>query len=88
MVIVEKPRCPGQPVNCCSVMNSNNRERPVMTSGITIGDEIIPENKVRPLNRPNRASASPDMVPRIVAMLADVTAILTLRSRASRTCSF
>ena len=59
-----------------------------MTSGMTMGDVIIPENSVRPLNRPKRARTKPDMVPRSVARVADVTAILRLNKRASIICSF
>jgi hypothetical protein len=58
-----------------------------MTSGMTIGDEIIPEKSVRPLNLPKRARTRPDIVPRTVANVAEVIAIFTLRNRASRICS-
>ena len=85
--MVVKPRCPGQPVSCCSVTNNSSSDRPVMTSGITIGEVIIPENKVLPLKRRKRASASPAIVPSSVASVADVKAMRRLRSRASRTWS-
>ena len=60
MVIVEKPRCAGPARSAVAgVTNSNSSDRPVMTSGMTIGEVIMPENRVLPLKRPKRASTSP-----------------------------
>ncbi len=59
-----------------------------MTSGMTMGEVIIPENRVLPLNRPKRASTSPAIVPRIVAMVAELNAMRRLSNAASSTCSF
>ena len=86
--MVENPRCDGQPVSCCRLTNKSSNDRPVITSGMTIGDVIMPENSVRPRKRPNRASARPAIVPSIVASVADVTAMRRLSQVASSTCSF
>ena len=86
-MIVAKPRCPGQPINCCRLTNNSNNDKPVMTSGMTSGAVIIPENTVRPRKRPKRHSARPAIAPRTVAKVADVTAMRRLKNAASSTCS-
>ena len=53
---------------------SSSSDRPVITSGITIGAVTRPVNSVRPAKRPCRASASADTVPRPVASTADSAA--------------
>ncbi len=75
MVMVVTPRPCGQPNSCSSATNNTSNDRPVITSGITSGAVVMPENKVRPLNLPNRASASPASVPRITAPVALTAAI-------------
>ena len=87
MVMVEKPRCAGQPIHSFSVMNSSSSERPVITSGITSGALSMPPKSVRPRNRPNRTMASPARVPRSVAKVAFTTAILRLSHTAAQTSS-
>ncbi len=85
-VIVVKPRWPGQPIHSAIRMNSMSDEMPVMTSGMISGPVTRPENSSRPRNRRNRASAMPAMVPRIVAMVAETSAIFSERISAAQTC--
>jgi hypothetical protein len=87
-VTVVAPRPVGYPISVSRLTNSNNSERPVMTSGMMSGAEIMPENKVRPLKRPSRASVRPASVPRSVAKLAETTAICRDRSVPLITWSF
>ena len=61
-------------------------EMPVITSGITRGAVTMPENRSRPRNLGNRASASPAIVPRMVATVAEISAICTDRISAAPTC--
>ena len=87
MVMVEKPRFDGQPIQSLRVMNSSSSERPVITSGITSGALSMPPNSVRPRNRPNRTMAIPARVPSIVAKVAFTTAIRRLSQTAAQTSS-
>jgi hypothetical protein len=59
-----------------------------MTSGITSGANIIPENKVRPGNRPKRTSVMAASVPSTVATVADITATRIVTHAASLSPSF
>ena len=67
-------------------MNSISDEMPVMTSGMTRGAVTRPENSTRPRNRLKRASAIPAIVPRIVAKVADRSAIFSDRIAALMIC--
>ena len=58
-----------------------------MTSGITSGAVARPVRSGRPRKRPKRASARPASVPRIVAPVAFIAAILKDSQAASRICS-
>ena len=87
-VTVLAPRPLGQPISVSRLTKSIRSDRPVITSGMMSGAEIMPENRVRPLNRPSRASVSPASVPRMVANVADTTAMRSDRSAASITWSF
>ena len=55
-----------------------------MTSGITSGAVVIPDNNVRPLNGPNRASTKPASVPSTTAPVAETAATLIDNQAASR----
>ena len=68
-------------------MNNSSSDRPVMTSGMTSGADIMPLNSSRPLNWPKRTSASPASVPSSIAKVAFTAAILRLRATASQTSS-
>jgi hypothetical protein len=59
-----------------------------MTSGMIRGAETSPENSVRPPKRRKRASAMPAIVPRMVARVALIRAILSERRAAAMTWSF
>ncbi len=87
IVIVIAPRASGQPITACILTNNSSKDRPVITSGITSGATIMPVNRVRPANRPTRASASAASAPSTVAALALITAMRTLSSAASITWS-
>ena len=52
MVIVVSPRRAGQPIICSSETNSSSRDRPRMTSGITIGARIEPAKDHTPAKAP------------------------------------
>ncbi len=82
-VMVVKPRWPGQPIQSAIRMNSISDEMPVITSGITRGAVTMPVNRTRPRKRVKRASAMPAIVPRMVAMVAEIRAIWTDSSRAA-----
>ena len=84
-MIVPMPRC-GQPVSCCSDTNSSSDDRPSITSGITIGAELIRLRTPRPGKRPKRDSAMPLAVPSATAAVAATAAISRLRPSASRIC--
>jgi hypothetical protein len=70
------------------VTNSSSSDRPVITSGITSGAVVSPENSVRPLNGPNRASAMPASVPSATAIVAEIAATRRLSHAALRIWSF
>ena len=78
MVMVPAPRDIGQPINSCRLTNINNSDRPVITSGMTRGAAIRPVNMNRPRYRPIWVSAIPAIVPKMVAKVALVAAILRL----------
>src|SRR5574343_901397 len=85
--MVKKPRSVGTPINCCSEMNSSSMDRPVMTSGITIGAVIMPANSVLPGKRLKRASTKPAIVPRMTAAVALASAIWIESFTADMICS-
>src|SRR5580658_1420956 len=87
-VIVSAPDPLGQPMSCSSATNINKRERPVITSGITIGAVVIPDSNVRPRKGPKRASATPVSVPRITAPVAETRAIRIDSHAAPMICPF
>jgi stage V sporulation protein SpoVS len=87
-VTVVKPREEGQPTYCAIKIKKISEEIPVITSGITKGAVTRPENKVRPRNLVNRAKAMPAIVPKIVAMVEDNSAISSDSHRALPTCAF
>ena len=87
-VTVVKPRALGQPIHCAIKMNIISDEIPVITSGMINGAVTRPENKTRPRNLRNRAKAMPAMVPRMVAIVEDSTAICSDRIRAATTFLF
>ena len=68
---------PGAPAAPADQAASSNRDRPVMTSGMTSGAVVMPVNSVRPLNRRKRESAKPASVPRMTAKVALIAAILS-----------
>ena len=84
MVMVVTPRPRGQPTASSSATNSSSSDRPVITSGITSGAEVMPLNSTRPRNRPIRASARPASVPSATAAVADSAAMRTLNHAARR----
>ena len=86
MVMVVTPRPCGQPKSCSIATNSSSSDSPVITSGITSGAVVIPDNSVRPLKRPKRASTRPASVPRITAPVALRLAILMLNFAALSIC--
>src|SRR5262245_6987324 len=69
MAMVQKPR------SMSIATNNNNRASPMMTSGMTSGAKIIPENSTRPRKRSKRTSAMAASVPSTVAALADKKAM-------------
>src|SRR3569833_1302431 len=75
-VIVSAPEPFGQPMSCSRATNISSSDRPVITSGNTIGAVVMTDSKVRPLNGPNLASATPVSVPRMTAPVADISAML------------
>ena len=81
-VMVVAPRPAGQPMRVCRITNRNRSDRPVITSGMMRGADIMPDNSVRPRNRPMRASASPARVPNSVATVADTMAMRSDNSAA------
>src|ERR1700716_2213602 len=87
-VIVSAPDPFGQPMSCSSATNISSSDRPVITSGITIGAVVIPDNKVRPRKGPNRASATPASVPRMTAPVAETSAIRIDSQAAPTICPF
>ena len=76
--MVPAPRDIGQPINSCRLTNINNSDRPVITSGMTRGAAIRPVNMNRPRYRPIWVRANPAIVPKMVAKVALVAAILRL----------
>ena len=84
MVIVFMPLDPGHPMKSWSETNKRSRDNPVITSGITNGDAIIPENNSLPLNCLILAMIKPAMVPMMVAKVAVIAAIWKLKIAASR----
>src|SRR5260370_8242252 len=46
--MVTAPTPFGQPISCPMETNSSSSDRPVMTSGITIGAVVIPASSMRP----------------------------------------
>ena len=56
----------------------------MITSGITNGEAIIPVNSILPLNSLNLANINPAIVPKIVAAVAVIAAILKLNKAAFR----
>ncbi len=68
--------------------NSSKSDRPVITSGMTSGAKIMPENSVRPRNRPIRTRTSAAMVPNTVASVAEMKATFSVIHAASISCSF
>ena len=82
MVIVFMPLWLGQPIKFCRLTNRSNNDKPVITSGITRGEAIIPVKSIRPLNCLNLASINPAIVPKIVANVAVIAAILKLSKAA------
>ena len=87
MVIVVIPLCPGQPINCCKLTKNSNSDKPVITSGITKGEAIIPVNKSLPLNCLILVRAIPANVPIIVANVALTAAIRKLKRAAFKILS-
>ncbi len=87
-VTVVKPRLPGQPIHSASMTKKSSDETPVMTSGMMSGAVTMPENSVRPRNLLKRASAMPAMVPRMVAMVAEIRAISRESRKAEPICWF
>src|SRR5574343_803278 len=85
--MVKKPRSEGTPISCCSEMNSSSIDRPVITSGITIGAVIMPANRVLPGKRLKRASTKPAMVPSTTAATALASAISIDSLTADMICS-
>ena len=71
--MVLAPREEGQPVSSWRLTKNNNRDKPVMTSGITSGAAISPVNNVRPRYRPMRLRARAARVPNSVAKQALTT---------------
>src|SRR5215472_643489 len=68
MTTVQNPR------SIETATNKSNMDRPVMTSGMTNGAQIIAANGSRPRKRPNRTSATAARVPSNVAMNAEMKA--------------
>ena len=87
IVMVVMPRPDGQPNASSMATNSNSSDRPVITSGITSGAVVRPASSERLRKRPNRASASPANVPRMVAPVAFMAAIRNESHAASLTGS-
>ena len=85
--MVMAPRLPGQPINSCKLTNNNNKDKPVMTSGMTKGAASIPVKNSLPLKFAIRVSASPASVPKIVAKVALMAATCKLNKAASIICS-
>ena len=81
IVTVQNPR------SAPSATNSNNSDRPVITSGITSGAYNMPENSVRPLNRSPRTSASAASVPSTAASVAETAATRRLVAAAANIAS-
>lgn len=81
-------RLPGQPIQSAIRMKKIRLEIPVMTSGMIKGAVTSPVNSIRPRNLPNRASVMPVIVPRMVAMVAETSAIFSDSINASITCRF
>ena len=75
IVMVFMPLVAGQPMKSCNDTNKSKRDRPVITSGITNGEAIIPENNNLPLNFLILAMIKPAIVPMIVAKVAVMAAI-------------
>ena len=75
IVIVFIPLEVGQPMKSCNDTNKRSRDNPVITSGITNGEAIIPENNNLPLNFFILAMIKPAIVPMIVANVAVIAAI-------------
>src|ERR1700722_2674652 len=87
-VIVSAPDPFGQPMSCSSATNISSSERPVITSGITIGAVVMPDSSVRPRKGPKRANATPVSVPRITAPVAETSAIRIDNHAAPTICPF
>src|SRR6185312_14975735 len=84
-VIVSAPMPRGQPMACSRATKRSRSERPLITSGITMGAVVIPTRSERPRKAPNRASAVPASVPRTVAAVAAHAATRRDSQAASRT---
>ena len=72
---------------CCRATKSSSSERPLITSGMTMGAVVMPTRRERPRKAPNRASAVPARVPRMVEAVAAQTATRSDSHAASRTSS-
>src|SRR6516165_3038015 len=86
-VIVMAPTPRGQPMSCPIATNSSNSDRPVMTSGMTIGAVVMPASSSRPRKGPKRANAMPASVPSTTAALAEISAMRIESQAAPRICS-
>ena len=87
IVIVRAPRDGGHPISCSLLTKTKSSESPVMTSGMTRGAAIRPENRSLPENFPMCVKAKPAQVPKSVATVALTKAMRMLRSVASIICS-
>ena len=88
MVIVVAPRPAGQPKVCSIATKSSSIDRPVMTSGSTIGAVVSPIKRLRPRKLPKRTRQKAAMVARIVEPVALTAATRKLRRAASRISPF
>src|SRR6202521_1732559 len=86
-VMVTAPTPFGQPISCSVATNNSSSDRPVMTSGMTIGAAVIPASSMRPRKAPRRASAIPASVPSTTAALAEISAMRIDSQAARRICS-
>ena len=84
--IVSIPLPAGQPKACSIATKRSNRERPVITSGITNGAVIMPANVKWPRNLPKRTNAREAIKPSISDIHAHKNAIFRLSQAAFKIC--
>ena len=75
IVMVFMPLDPGHPIVFWSETNKSSKDSPVITSGITRGEAIMPEKSNLPLNFLILAIIKPAIVPMMVANVAVIAAI-------------